>query len=211
MIKVTIVDDHSIVRSGLVKILKDEPDMKVVSEVEGYNQLITSLKQQEKPDIVILDISMPGKNGLEIIKELKQMYPGIKALMLSMHPEDRFSVRAIKAGASGYLTKESAADELVGAIRKVYNGGKFITQSVAEMLADTFDQEYDKPAHERLSDREFQILRMITSGRTIKEIAEELNLSPATVATYRTRLLDKMQLKSNVELTNYVLRHNLIE
>lgn len=210
MIKVTIVDDHSIVRLGLTKILREESDIDVVGEAEDYNGLLESIKKNQ-PDVVILDISLPGKNGLEIVKELKQTYPQIKSLMLSMHPEERFSVRAIKAGASGYVTKESAADELVSAIRKVYSGGKFITQVVAEMLADTFDQEYDKPAHERLSDREFQILRMITSGKKTKDIAQELFLSPATVATYRTRILDKMQLKSNVELTNYVLRHNLIE
>ena len=210
MIKVAIVDDHSIVRSGLVKILREEPDMEVVIEADGYNQLLEKLKT-EKPDIALLDISMPGKNGLEVLKELKQYYPGIKSLMLSMHPEDRFSVRAIKAGASGYLTKESLADDLVNAIRKVYNGGKFITETVAELLADTFETEGNKAAHERLSDREFQILCMITSGKRVKEIASELFLSPATVATYRTRILDKMQLKSNVELTNYVLRHNLIE
>lgn len=210
MIKVAIVDDHSIVRSGLVKILREEPDMEVIIEADGYNQLIEKLKTQ-KPDIALLDISMPGKNGLEVLKELKQYYPGIKSLMLSMHPEDRFSVRAIKAGASGYLTKESLADDLVNAIRKVFNGGKFITETVAELLADTFETEGNKAAHERLSDREFQILCMITSGKRVKEIASELFLSPATVATYRTRILDKMQLKSNVELTNYVLRHNLIE
>ena len=210
MIKVAIVDDHSIVRSGLVKILREEPDMEVVIEADGYNQLIEKLKTQ-RPDIALLDISMPGKNGLEVLKELKQYYPRIKSLMLSMHPEDRFSVRAIKAGASGYLTKESLADDLVNAIRKVYNGGKFITETVAELLADTFETEGNKAAHERLSDREFQILCMITSGKKVKEIASELFLSPATVATYRTRILDKMQLKSNVELTNYVLRHNLIE
>lgn len=210
MIKIAIVEDHSIVRAGLVKILKEEPDMEVVIEADGYNQLMENLKAS-RPDIALLDISMPGKNGLEILKELKTHYPAIKSLMLSMHPEDRFSVRAIKAGAYGYLTKESLADELVNAIRKVYNGGKFITEAVAEMLADTFETEGNKAAHERLSDREFQILCMITSGKRVKEIAEELFLSPATVATYRTRILDKMQLKSNVELTNYVLRHNLIE
>lgn len=210
MIKIAIVDDHSIVRAGLVKILREEPDMEVVLEADGYNQLIEKLKTSS-PHIALLDISMPGKNGLEILKELKQYHPEIKSLMLSMHPEDRFSVRAIKAGASGYLTKESLADDLVHAIRKVFNGGKFITETVAEMLADTFETEGNKAAHERLSDREFQILCMITSGKRIKEIAGELFLSPATVATYRTRILDKMQMKSNVELTNYVLRHNLIE
>ncbi len=210
MIKVTIVDDHSIMRSGLAKVLKEESDIEVVSEADGYPKLIESLKKTV-PDIVLLDITMPGKNGLEILKELKQYYPQVKTLMLSMHPEDRFAVRAIKAGAFGYITKESASEELVNAIRKVHSGGKFITQTVAEILADTFEQDGNKPAHERLSDREYQILRLITSGKKVKEIATDLFLSPATVATYRSRILEKMRLKSNVELTNYVLRHNLIE
>ncbi|MEQ9304774.1 MAG: response regulator transcription factor [Marinoscillum sp.] len=210
MIKVIIVDDHSIMRAGLAKILKDEPDMRVICEAEGYHQLMDFLKN-EQPDIVLLDITMPGKNGLEILKELRQSYPEIKVLMLSMHPEDRFSVRTIKAGASGYINKESAAEELVSAIRKVYSGGKFITPIVAEILADTFEHDSERPSHERLSDREFQILRMITSGKKVKEIAGELFLSPATVATYRSRIMEKMNMRSNVELTNYVLRNNLIE
>jgi two-component system, NarL family, invasion response regulator UvrY len=210
MIRVAVVDDHSMVRSGLVKILKEEPDMEVIAEAEGYVPLFNSLKSAQ-PDVVLLDISMPGKNGLEIVKELKQTYPAIKTLMLSMHPEERFSVRAIKSGACGYVTKESASDELVKAIRQVYSGGKFITPSVAEKLANSFELESNKPSHERLSDREFQILGLIASGKKIKTIAEELSLSPATVATYRARILEKMQLKSNVELTSYVLRNNLIE
>lgn len=210
MIRVAIVDDHSMVRSGLVRILKEEPDMEVVTEADGHAQLFNELKLG-LPDIVLLDISMPGKNGLEILKELKQEYPGIRTLMLSMHPEEHFAVRAIKAGASGYVTKESAASELVRAIRQVYNGGKFITTVVAEKLANSFELESNKLAHERLSNREFQILGMIASGKKAKAIAEELSLSPATVATYRARILEKMQLKSNVELTGYVLRHNLIE
>lgn len=210
MIKVTLVDDHSIMRSGLAKILKEEPDMEVISEADGYAELLDCLKKEE-PHVLILDINLPGKNGLEILKELRQYYPDIRVLMLSMHPEDRFSVRAIKAGAYGYITKESASEELVNAIRKVYTGSKYITPAVALILADTFEQDSDQPAHQKLSDREFQILRMITSGKRVKEIAEELFLSPATVATYRSRILEKMQMKSNVELTNYVLRHNLIE
>lgn len=210
MIKVTIVDDHSMVRSGLAKILKEEPDMEVVSEADGYLELIESLKKTA-PDIILLDINMPGKNGLEILKELRLHHAQIKVLMLSMHPEDRFSARTIKAGASGYITKESASDDLVNAIRKVYSGGKFITPIVAEILADTFENYDNKVTHERLSDREFQILRMITSGKKVKDIASELFLSPATVATYRSRILEKMHMKSNVELTNYVLRNNLIE
>jgi len=210
MIRVAIVDDHAVVRSGLMKILKEEPDMEVIAEADGHNQLFDRLKSVS-PDIVVLDISMPGTNGLEIVKELREEYPGIKTLMLSMHPEDRFSVRAIKAGASGYVTKESAADELVEAIRQVYRGGKFITPIVAEKLANSFELESNKPAHERLSDREFQILCLIASGKKLTIIAQDLSLSPATVATYRARILEKMQLKSNVELAGYVLRHNLIE
>jgi len=210
MIKVAVVDDHSIVRSGLIKILKEESDMEVIAEADGYSQLFDHLKLLT-PDVVVLDISMPGKNGLEIVKELKVFYPRLKTLMLSMHPEERFSVRAIKAGASGYVTKESAADELVKAIRKVYYGGKFITPTVAEKLANSFELEDNKPDHEKLSDREFQILRMIASGLKIKEIASDLSISPATVATYRSRILEKMQLKSNVDLAGYVLRHHLIE
>jgi DNA-binding NarL/FixJ family response regulator len=210
MIRAMIVDDHAMVRSGLVKILKEENDIEVLAEADGYSQLISCLKNV-LPDIIVMDISMPGKNGLEIVKELKQTNPEIKTLILSMHPEERFSVRAIKAGALGYVSKESAADELVKAIRQVYNGGKYITPIVAEQLANSFELDSNKLAHERLSDREFQILSMIASGKKIKEIASELSISPATVATYRARVLEKMQLKSNVELTSYVLRNNLIE
>lgn len=210
MIKVEIVDDHSIVRAGLKKILKEESDIEVVGEADGHIKLFEFLKKQE-PDIVLLDISMPGKSGLEIVKELKHLYPRVKILMLSMHPEDRFSVRAIKAGASGYVTKEAAADELVKAIRQIYSGRKFITMTLAEKLVDSFEADDDKLPHERLSDREFQILCLIASGKKAKEIAAELFLSPATIATYRARILEKMQMRSNVELSNYVFRHNLIE
>lgn len=210
MIKITIVDDHSIVRSGLVKILKEEQDMMILAETNGYAELFASLKVA-RPDIILLDISIPGKNGLEILKEVKQYYQSIKVLMLSMHPEDRFAVRAIKAGASGYVTKESASEELVRAIRQVYNGGKFITPSLTEKLVNYFEILGNKPEHEKLSDRELQIMNMIASGKKVKEIADELSLSPATIATYRARVLEKMNLKSNVELANYALRHNLVD
>ena len=210
MIKITIVDDHSIVRSGLVKILKEESDMMILAETSGYAELFASLKNS-RPDIILLDISIPGKNGLEILKEVKQYYPAVKVLMLSMHPEDRFAVRAIKAGASGYVTKESASEELVRAIRQVYNGGKFITPSLTEKLVNYFEILGNKPEHEKLSDRELQIMNMIASGKKVKEIADELSLSPATIATYRARVLEKMNLKSNVELANYALRHNLVD
>ena len=210
MIKITIVDDHSIVRSGLVKILKEESDMMILAETSGYAELFASLKNS-RPDIILIDISIPGKNGLEILKEVKQYYPAVKVLMLSMHPEDRFAVRAIKAGASGYVTKESASEELVRAIRQVYNGGKFITPSLTEKLVNYFEILGNKPEHEKLSDRELQIMNMIASGKKVKEIADELSLSPATIATYRARVLEKMNLKSNVELANYALRHNLVD
>ncbi|HEV8513072.1 MAG TPA: response regulator transcription factor [Cyclobacteriaceae bacterium] len=210
MIRTLVVDDHSMVRSGLIKILKEESDIEVLAEADGYPQLLNCLKTVF-PDIILMDISMPGKNGLEIVKELKQTNPEIKTLVLSMHPEERFSVRAIKAGALGYVSKESAADELVRAIRQVYNGGKYITPIVAEQLANSYELESNKLPHERLSDREFQILRMIASGKKIKEIASELSISPATVATYRARVLEKLQLKSNVEITSYALRNNLVE
>src|SRR6478609_2035111 len=210
MIRTLVVDDHSMVRSGLIKILKEESDIEVLAEADGYPQLLNCLKTVF-PDIILMDISMPGKNGLEIVKELKQTNPKIKTLVLSMHPEERFSVRAIKAGALGYVSKESAADELVRAIRQVYNGGKYITPIVAEQLANSYELESNKLPHERLSDREFQILRMIASGKKIKEIASELSISPATVATYRARVLEKIQVKSNVEITSYALRNNLVE
>lgn len=209
MIKVGIVDDHSIVRSGLIKILKDRPDMQVVCEAEGYEQLFRQLEQL-RPDVVVLDISMPGRNGLEILKELKQLHSGIRVLVLSMYPEDRFSVRAIKAGASGYITKESATEQLVTAIRQIHSGRKFISPSVAEDLINSLGSSNNEHEHEKLSGREYQILCMIASGKKVKDIASELSLSPATIATYRTRIMEKMHLKSNVELANYVLRHNLV-
>jgi DNA-binding NarL/FixJ family response regulator len=210
MIKIIIVDDHSILRSGLMKILKEESDMQVIAEADGYARLFHLLKKAE-PDLILLDISLPGKNGVEILKELKHLYPRIKVLVLSMHPEDRYSVRAIKAGASGYITKDSAADQLVNAIRLIHQGGKFITPALAEQLANSVEINGFKPIHEKLSDREFQILCMIATGLKIKDIASELSLSPATVATYRARILEKMQLKTNVDLANYVLRNNLSE
>lgn len=205
-----LVDDHSLVRQGLVKLLKDESDIEVVGEADSYQKVLTLMKEL-RPDIILLDISMPGKDGLELLKELKHSYPQIRVVMLSMHPEDRFAVRAIKAGAVGYLTKESVANELVTAIRTVHARGKHITPSLTELLLNSFENSYNKPDHENLSDRELQVLNMIAKGFKIKEIADELSLSPATVATYRIRVLEKMNLKSNVDLANYALRHNLID
>ena len=210
MIKILIVDDHLIVRAGLKKILTDECDIEISGEASNYQEVLSMLKTVS-PDIILLDISMPGRNGLEILKEIKSLYKTIKVLILSMHPEDRFAVRAIKSGASGYISKESAVEELVEAIRRIYKGNKYISSTLAEKLATSVVNDSKKPAHQNLSDREFQVLRMIASGLTIKDIAKDLQLSPATIASFRVRILMKLELKSNVELTSYALRNELID
>ena len=210
MLRILIADDHAIVRKGLKQILLEEYPSAIIEEVNDAEGVIKKTTRNEW-DIIICDLSMPGRSGLEILKEVKQTYPGIRVLMLSMHPEDRFAVRAIKSGAAGYVTKESAAEELVKAIRQVHSGGKFITPSLTEKIVNSFEPESNRPFHERLSDRELQILNLIVAGKQIKDIAHELSLSPATVATYRARVLEKMNMKSNVELTSYALRHHLID
>lgn len=210
MIKILIADDHSMIRSGLKKILKEENDMEVIAEASSHAEVL-SLLSKISPDLVLLDISMPGRDGLETLKEIRSLYPKIKVLMLSMHPEDRYAVRSIKAGASGYVSKESAADELVSAIRKVSSGHKYISATLAEKMASYFEADMEKPAHELLSDREFQVLCHIASGKSMDEIASELSLSANTIATYRERVLSKLHLHSNVELTNFAHRNKLID
>jgi two-component system invasion response regulator UvrY len=210
MIKILIADDHSMIRSGLKKILKEENDMEVMEEAASHSEVLAALKKNQ-PDLVLLDISMPGRDGLETLKEIKSLYPKLKVLMLSMHPEDRYAVRAIKAGASGYVSKESAADELVNAIRRVCSGLKYISNSLAEKMASYFENDLEKPAHELLSDREFQVLCRIASGKSMEDIATELSLSSNTIATYRERLLLKLHLHNNVELTNYAHRNKLVD
>ncbi len=210
MIKVLIADDHSILRVGLKKIFREEQDIEVSAEAGNHHEIL-SILSTTMPDMLILDISMPGRNGLDTLKEIKSLYPKLKVLILSMHPEDRYAVRSIKAGAMGYVSKESAADELVNAIRKVYAGEQYISSTLAVKLAKYFETDLEKPAHELLSDREFQVLCMITSGKSIEYVAQELSLSPNTIATYRERVLSKLHLKSNVELTSYAHRNNLIE
>lgn len=210
MIKVLIADDHSILRAGLKKILREKSDIEVAGEA-GNHQEVLSLLSDHEYDIVILDISMPGRDGLDTLKEIKSVYPKLKVLMLSMHPEDRYAVRAIKAGAAGYVSKESATEELVDAIYKVSAGSKYISETLAEKIARNLETDLEKPAHELLSDREFKVLRMIASGKSIHDIAEELSLSSNTIATYRERALLKLRLKTNVELTSYAHRHQLID
>lgn len=210
MIKVVIADDHSIIRTGLKKILKDESDMQVSGEAANYKEVMTQLSQQI-PDVLLLDITMPGRDGLEILAEVREQYPAINVLMLSMHPEERYAMRTLKAGAKGYVSKDSANDELVGAIRKVYTGRKYLSKPLAEKMVEYIDDERDKPAHEMLSNREFQVMCRIAKGQSLEEIAKELVLSPNTIATYRERVLAKLELKSNVELTTYAHRNGIID
>jgi DNA-binding NarL/FixJ family response regulator len=210
MIKILIADDHAIVRQGLKQIVSEESDMKVTAEASDVNELL-GLVHKDKFDIIILDISMPGRSGLDALKDLKENFPDLPVLILSMFSEDQYGLRAFKAGASGYLKKVSAPDELVSAIRKIVNGGKYINPSIAEKIVSDYGKDDSQPLHNRLSDREFQIMCLIAQGKTAEQIAEDLLISIHTVYTYRNRILEKMQLKSNVELTQYVLQNKLIE
>jgi len=210
MIRVLIGDDHAIVRQGLKQILSDEKKQFVCGEAEN-GQIVLDKVLKEIWDVVILDISMPGISGLEILKEIKKNRPKLPVLVLTMHSEDQFALRSIKAGASGYLKKDSAPEELVRAIRKVVDGGKYVNQQLAEILASDIERDLDKPLHDRLSDREYQVMRLIASGRTSKQIADELALSIKTISTYRARLLEKMRMKTNAELTHYAIQNKLVE
>ena len=210
MIKVLIADDHAVVRQGLKQILSEQPDMKVLGEAGSVPELLDHIRKQQW-DIVVLDISMPGRGGLEGLKELKQEQPKLPVLILSIHPEDQFAVRALKTGASGYLTKDSAPEELVQAIRKVLTGRKYISPGLAEKLATDLQTDTARPLHEALSDREFQILRLIASGISVTEIANKLSLSVKTVSTYRTRILEKMKMKTSAELMRYAIKHQLVD
>ena len=209
MINILIVDDHAIVREGLKTILKLETGIAVVGMAKNAAEAL-KLVSSNKPDVIILDISLPGRNGLEIIKDVKKIQPHVKIIMLSIYPEDRFAIRAFKAGASGYLTKEMAPEMIVEAIRKVSTGGKYITPAIAEKLADELNELNDKSPHERLSDREFDVMCMVGSGKSLIEIAEKLGISDRTVSTYRTRILKKMNLKNNSEIIHYVINNGLI-
>ena len=208
--KVIIADDHPVVRQGLRQMLAVESDLTVVGEARN-GQEVVDLSRRVPWEVAVLDYNMPGKNGLELIKELRQRYPGRAVLILSMYPEDRYAVRALKAGASGYLTKESAPDELVSAIRKVASGGRYVTPSLGEKLALELEDNRGKPLHETLSDREYQVMWMIASGKTVRQIADELFLSPNTVSTHRTRILRKMNMKANAELMHYAIAHHLVD
>ena len=210
MIKVLIADDHAIVRKGLKQILEETSDLIVTGEATSGWEVVDLIRTEEF-DILVLDISLPGKHGLEVLKDVKSEHPELPVLILSMYPEEQYAVRVLQAGAAGYVTKESAPDELLTAIRTVSGGGKYITASLAERLA--FELEYDvsHPLYKRLSDREYTVLCLIASGKTITEIAEELCLSPKTISTYRARLLAKLHLKTNAALMRYAMQHGLVD
>ena len=212
MIRVMITDDHQLVREGLKRILEESSiDIKVVQEASDGFEALEQLSQ-DLPDIVILDIGMPGRNGLDVLKDIRERHADLPVLMLSMHPEDRFAIRAIRAGASGYLTKSSVSEELVRAIRQIVRRGKrYISMNVADQMAQQMDRSVNKSIHEILSDREYQILCMIASGKKIGDIADELSLSVQTIHTYRARLKEKMNMNSNVELARYAIQQDLID
>ena len=208
MLKILVADDHPIVRQGIKQIIADTTDMVVAGEAANGQEVLNAVKENPY-DVILLDIAMPGPNSIDILKQLKKDKPQIAVLILSIHPEEQYAVRTLKAGASGYLTKESAPDELVEAIRKVSKGGKYITSSLAESLATILIKEDQGLPHTILSDREYQVLLMISSGKTNKEIADELSLSVKTISTHHTRILNKMNMRTNAELIHYVIKHEL--
>ncbi|MBS1172071.1 MAG: bacterial regulatory s, luxR family protein [Proteobacteria bacterium] len=210
-IRVLIADDHSIVRQGLRQILSDTPDLVVAGEASNGVEVM-QLVRDGAGDVVLMDVSMPDRNGIDALKLIKKEFPRLPVLVLSMHPEEHYAVRALKAGAAGYLTKQSAPELLVSAIRQVAAGKKYVSPAVAEELANAIlDDDDERAPHEKLSDREYQTLVMISSGKTLTQIADELNLSVKTVSVYRARLLEKMKLKNNAELTHYGLKQGLVE
>jgi len=210
MIKIFIADDHAIVRKGLKQIISETPDMIVSEEADNGLEALDKISENNY-DVILLDISMPGKNGLEILRLVKRKKPKLPVLMLSVHPEEQYAIRSLRAGAAGYLTKESAPDELIAAIRKISKGGKFVNASLAEKLISELEIYVEKPSHETLSDREYQVMCMSAMGKTLKEIAQELSLSIQTVSTYRTRILEKMNMTSIAEVIRYAVKHGLVE
>src|SRR6266851_306589 len=210
MIRALIADDHAVVRQGLRQILQETTDMQVTGEAATGPEALDRARG-DSYDVVVLDITMPGRSGFEVLKELRVELPELPVLVLSMHAEEQFAVRLLKAGAAGYLNKESAPDELVKAIRKVVSGGRYVSPTLAEKLAFEIDAGSDKLLHETLSDREFQVMRMMASGKTVKEIATELSLSVKTISTYRARILTKMNLHTNAELIHYAITNQLVE
>lgn len=210
MLKILIVDDHAVVRAGLKEILESAAGMTVAGEADTGGKALTAIASR-RWDVVILDISLPDMSGIDVLKQAKAQNPELPILMLTIHPEKQYAVRAMRAGASGYLTKESAPDELVTAVRKVAHGGKYASSSFAEMLAFDLGPDAEPELHKKLSDREFQVLEMIASGKSKKAISQELNLSPKTISTYRRRILDKMGMETCAEIIRYAVENELID
>jgi two-component system, NarL family, invasion response regulator UvrY len=209
MIRLLIADDHPVVREGLRRIVADDPGLQVVGEaVDGDGVL--ALISRQPTDVVLLDVSMPGPGFLQVLERLRAEHPGVKVLVLSVHPEEQYAVRALRAGAAGYLTKDHSPEQLIEAIRRVHRGGKYVSPTLAERLATDLAAGGPQAAHELLSHREYDVLCLLGSGRTVKEISAELDLSPKTVSTYRARLLEKMRLTGNADLVRYASRHGLI-
>ncbi len=209
MIRVLIADDHAIVRRGIRQILAEIPSIESIDEATNGQEVLSKVAKN-RYGLVLLDISMPGRSGLDVLKQLKADNPRLPVLILSMHPEEQYAVRAIKAGASGYLTKESAPDELIAAVQKIIQGGKYVSQSLAERFVSELSKPAEKALHEILSDREYEIMCMIASGKTVSQIGDELALSVKTVSTYRARILFKMNMKNNAEITRYAIENALL-
>jgi DNA-binding NarL/FixJ family response regulator len=210
MIKVLIADDHAVVRRGLRQILAETPDILVGGEASSAPEVREKVGA-ERWDVVLLDVSMPGGNGIELIGELRKQNPSPRVLVLTVHPEDQYAVRAIRAGAAGFLTKECAPEKLIEAVRKVAGGGRYISLELAEALASVVAGDGSSAPHELLSDREFEVFKMLASGKTVSQVAQDLSLSVKTVSTHRTRILQKMAMTTNAELTHYAVRNRIVE
>lgn len=209
-VKVLIADDHPVVRQGLRQMLSADPEVNVVGEARDGDEAF-DLAHQVDWDVAVLDYSMPGRGGVELLSDVKHDYPDRAVLILSIYPEDPHGLRALKAGAAGYITKESAGEELTAAVKKVATGGRYVSSTLAEKLASRLTPEQERPPHERLSDREYRVMWLLASGKTLQQIAEEMRLSPSTVSTYRGRILKKLSLNTNVDLVHYAMKHRLIE
>lgn len=207
--KIIIVDDHELIREGLKKVTAKESDIEVIGEASNSDELFELLDKHEI-DIVILDITLPGRSGLDIITDIKIQAPDTKILILTMHPEDRFAIQALRAGASGYITKNNASRSLVEALRKISDGRKYITSNLAEQLASELELNYEKPLHESLSIRELEVLQLLAQGKAVRDIAEILSISANTVASYRSRILEKMKMKTNAEIIRYAVENKLM-
>lgn len=206
---ILVVDDHAVVRQGVRQILSEQFQDAVIGEAASAQEMMEQMRRHNW-DVVVLDVGMPGKSGLDALKDLKQAYPKLPILVLSAYPEDQLARRMLKAGAAGYLNKDSAPNELVRALRKILGGGKFVSAAVAELLAANLDDHFEKPLHEQLSDREYQVMCLIAVGKSLKEIADDLCVGVSTINTYRARILEKMQLRNNTELTHYAIENRLV-